>query len=242
MPGAVDLLAQARPDLRDQLTVFRRLLQRMMMCAGAKRHLHERLHLPRLCSHDQDPIAKEHRLIDGVGDEDNCFLVLLPDAQQLLLEEELVLRIERRERLVHQQDFRIVGEGARYSDALAHAAGELVRVIIGETCQPGAREVMPDDLFDRGGGHAAHLQTVGRIVPHRHPGKMESPWKIIEFTGRLEVGVSISITPAVTDSSPARMRSRVVLPHPLGPTIMKNSPCAISTETPSMAINPPKSL
>src|SRR5882762_6127162 len=55
-------------------------------------------------------------------------------------------------------------------------------------------------------------------------GKIESPWKIIEFTGRWEFGVSISIVPEVTESSPARMRNSVVLPQPLGPTITKNSP------------------
>src|SRR5262249_20796500 len=73
-------------------------------------------------------------------------------------------------------------------------------------------------------------------------GKIESPWKIIEFTGRREFGVSISILPAVTESSPARMRNSVVLPHPLGPTIMKNSPWAISTDTPSTAVNAPNLL
>jgi hypothetical protein len=73
-------------------------------------------------------------------------------------------------------------------------------------------------------------------------GKIESPWKIIEFTGRCEFGVSISIVPEVTESRPARMRSKVVLPQPLGPTIMKNSPWAISTDTPSTATKPPNFL
>jgi len=73
-------------------------------------------------------------------------------------------------------------------------------------------------------------------------GKIESPWKIIEFTGRCESGVSISMVPELTWSSPARMRNSVVLPHPLGPTIMKNSPWAMSTATPSMAVRVPKVL
>jgi len=73
-------------------------------------------------------------------------------------------------------------------------------------------------------------------------GKIESPWKIIEFIGRCEFGVSISIVPDVTESRPARMRNSVVLPQPLGPTIMKNSPCAISTDTPSIAVSCPNLL
>jgi hypothetical protein len=64
----------------------------------------------------------------------------------------------------------------------------------------------------------------------------------MEFTGRCEFGVSISIAPEVTESSPARMRSSVVLPQPLGPTIMKNSPYAMSSDTPSMAVSSPKRL
>src|SRR5262249_39049550 len=71
---------------------------------------------------------------------------------------------------------------------------------------------------------------------------MAATWKIIEFTGRGEWGVSISIAPEVTDSRPARMRNSVVLPHPLGPTIMKNSPGAMSSETPSIAMSCPNIL
>src|SRR5262249_4057539 len=73
-------------------------------------------------------------------------------------------------------------------------------------------------------------------------GKIESPWKIIEFTGRWESVVSISMGPDLAESSPGTMRSSVVLPHPLGPTIMKNSPRGISIDTPSIAVNDPKRL
>ena len=45
--------------------------------------------------------------------------------QQLVLQLAPDQRIERRERLVHQQDVRIGGKGTRESDALLHAAGEL---------------------------------------------------------------------------------------------------------------------
>ena len=39
--------------------------------------------------------------------------------------------IERRERLVHQQDVGVGGEGAGEADALLHAAGQLVRIFVG---------------------------------------------------------------------------------------------------------------
>src|SRR5271154_873423 len=65
----------------------------------------------------------------------------------------------------------------------------------------------------------------------------------MEFSGRPEsFGVAISIVPDVAVSRPARMRSSVVLPQPDGPTIMKNSPGSIATETWSMATRLPKVL
>ncbi len=42
----------------------------------------------------------------------------------------------------------------------------------------------------------------------------------------------IAISPSVTVSSPAIMRSSVDLPHPEGPTMTMNSPSAIVTSTP----------
>ncbi len=42
----------------------------------------------------------------------------------------------------------------------------------------------------------------------------------------------IAISPPLIASSPATMRSRVLLPQPLGPTMTTNSPSAISALTP----------
>src|SRR5262249_23625113 len=60
--------------------------------------------------------------------EEDGLLRLLPDAQQLevhLLPRE---RIERTERLVHENELRIVDECARNGSALLHAAGKLVGI------------------------------------------------------------------------------------------------------------------
>src|SRR5580692_5125252 len=71
-------------------------------------------------------------------------------------------------------------------------------------------------------------------------GKIDSPWNTMEFTGRSEpAGVSIAMVPPVAVSRPARMRSSVVFPQPDGPTMTKNSPGAMSTETWSMATRAP---
>ncbi len=53
---------------------------------------------------------------------------------------------------------------------------------------------------------------------------------------------SMKISPLVVLSKPASMRRRVVLPQPEAPNSEKNSPCLISIDTPSMALNDPNTL
>ena len=54
---------------------------------------------------------------------------LVPDLEQVRLHAAARLRVERAERLVHEQDARLVRERARDGHALLHAAGELRRVV-----------------------------------------------------------------------------------------------------------------
>jgi hypothetical protein len=96
---------------------------------------------PGCVGHHRDAIGEEHRLVDGVGDEDDGTplrggLVLAPDAQELVLQDEARLRIERRQRLVHQQHVGLVGDEARERRALAHAARELVRIFVFRPLSP----------------------------------------------------------------------------------------------------------
>ena len=58
-----------------------------------------------------------------------------PDAQQLRLHELARLRVERGERLVHEQDVRVDGQRAREVGALAHATRQLVRKVLFEPGQ-----------------------------------------------------------------------------------------------------------
>jgi hypothetical protein len=57
-----------------------------------------------------------------VGDKDDGLARLLPDREQLLLEEASRLLVERTERLVHEQDLGVDRERAGESHALLHAA------------------------------------------------------------------------------------------------------------------------
>src|SRR5262245_33569894 len=53
---------------------------------------------------------------------------------------------------------------------------------------------------------------------------------------------SMAISPSVTSSSPAMMRSKVDLPQPDGPTKTMNSPSAIARSTPWITATVPKAL
>ena len=56
-------------------------------------------------------------------------------SQQLVLQLLARQRVERAERLVHQQEFGVVGQHARDRHALLHAARQLVRIAVGEALQ-----------------------------------------------------------------------------------------------------------
>ena len=77
--------------------------------------------------HDH-PLAEVDRLVDVVGDEQQGHAEALPHRADQVLEVGPGLRVDRRERLVHQQHPRLVGDGAGDRDPLLHAAGELPRV------------------------------------------------------------------------------------------------------------------
>ena len=74
-----------------------------------------------------------------------------PELQQLVFHQLPRLDVERRERLVHEQDLRIEDQHLRERGALAHAARELVRVAVAE-----AREA-----------HAREPVLAARVAPHR---------------------------------------------------------------------------
>ena len=66
-------------------------------------------------------------------------------------------RVDRAERLVHQQDVRVDGEAAGHADALLLAAGELARVALGE------RAIEADDIHQLEGARAGRLALRRRV-------------------------------------------------------------------------------
>ena len=71
-------------------------------------------------------------------DEDDRHAALLPDPQQFDIERVAHQFVERSERLVHQEQFRIVNEAAAERHTLPHAAGKLPRISVLKPAQPDA--------------------------------------------------------------------------------------------------------
>src|SRR5215212_761411 len=64
---------------------------------------------PRTGRHDNDAGGKKHGLWDGVGDENDGFLGLVPELEKLEVQTVADDFIERAEGLIHQQELRIEG-------------------------------------------------------------------------------------------------------------------------------------
>ncbi len=79
-----------------------------------------------------DAVAESNGFTDVVGHEENRQTCFSDDAFELAVQQVTGDRVERAERLVHQQHVGILREGTGQRDALTHAAGKLVRPRGGE--------------------------------------------------------------------------------------------------------------
>ena len=138
-------------------------------------------------AHDRDPVADADRFVEVVGDEHRR---LFHDAGKL---DELVLqlppdqRVERTERLVHQQDLGIGGQRPRQADALLHAAGQFV----GEFVAPAAElDHLKGALGDFRAfvlAGAADFQRQGYVVQNR---AVRHQGEVLEHHGNVFVAVA----------------------------------------------------
>ena len=99
--------------------------------------------------HDDDAVGDFQRLLLVVGDEDRGDVDFLMQRAQPLPQFLAHLGIERAEGLVQQQDARLDGKRARERNALALAAGELVRIAVGKPVELHEIEQLLDAGADR---------------------------------------------------------------------------------------------
>ena len=74
--------------------------------------------------------GEEYGFLDRVGHEQDGLAAFAPDPQHFEVHLFAGQRVERAERLVHQDQFWIVDEGAGDRRALLHAAGQLLRIFV----------------------------------------------------------------------------------------------------------------
>lgn len=121
--------------------------------------------------HDADAAAEQQRFLDVVGDKNDGFVGFLPNPLKLLLHGAARHRVERAERLIHEQDGRIVRQHAGQLNALLHAAGQLARELALVSLKTDQRNVLVGNLAALGRRDTLHAQAELYVLPDREPGE-----------------------------------------------------------------------
>ena len=132
----------------------------------------------------QDAVAHQHRFLDVVGDEDDALdrqLAVAPQVEEVGAQGFRREHVERRERLVHQQNVGMHDERAGEADALAHAAGKFARIGGFVTVEPDQIDRRQRALADFRLGQPERLEAELHVFKHGQPGKEReatgTPWR-----------------------------------------------------------------
>jgi hypothetical protein len=117
-------------------------------------------------AHERDAVAHRHRLDLVMGDVDGRGLELVLDARDLRAHLDAQLRVEVRQRLVHQEHLRLSHDRAAHRDALALAAGERLRLALEQVLEADDLRDPADPLADLRFRDLLDLQAVGHVVVH----------------------------------------------------------------------------
>src|SRR6267378_3419208 len=129
------------------------------------------LHRARSGGDDDDAVGERDRLLEVVCHEDHRCARSRPELQELVLHERAGLHVERTERLVHQEETRLVDERLRECRALAHAAGKLMGVVPLETREADPFDPIACALLRFASRDAAETRTRRDVVEHVFPRK-----------------------------------------------------------------------
>src|SRR5215210_3124222 len=168
--GRLRLLTLDQPvDVPAERRELRELLRRDLVAGRREPHRDDLLHLRRRVRQDDDAVREVDRLVDVVGHEQDRDPVLLAHAQDEVLEVPARLRVHGRERLVHEQDRRLVGERARDRHALLHPAGELPRVAVEDAREADGGDGLLDEPVPLLPRELLVPQRQQHVVPHGRP-------------------------------------------------------------------------
>src|SRR5438477_1239918 len=127
------------------------------------------LHRPRPRRDHDDTIGERDRLLKVMGDEDNRSACGGPQLQKLVFHQRPRLDVERAERLVHEENAWLVDERLRERGPLAHAAGELVRVVPLESRQADTLDPVASAFVGVRTVDATEPRAGGYVVEHALP-------------------------------------------------------------------------
>ena len=154
--------------------------------------------------------------------------------REVLAEDHPGLLVERAERLVHQERAGFQAERAGQRRALAHAAGELRRIVAHEVLEPDRLQRLPRARLLLGLRHALEHHAELDVLDDRAPGKqrvlLEHEGDVVGQRRRAPACRGPRPCRCVGVSSPPIMLSSVLLPQPLGPIRQSNSPRVMSSE------------
>ena len=115
-----------------------------------------------------------------MGYEYERLALLLNKREQVFLKLAPGLLIDRRKRLVHQEDLRIDRQRSSQAHPLTHTARQFVRKTVFESAQPHILNILLRDAFPLRLGDAAQLQTKSNIADDTCPGQQR---KILKDEG-----------------------------------------------------------
>ena len=225
-----DLVALDQPvDVRAQVREVGQLLGRDLVSHGRQLDRHDLLDLRRRVREHDDAVREIDGFVDVVRHEEDRDPEVLAHLEDEIFEVATRLGVHGRERLVHEQDRRLVREGARDRDALLHSAGQLPRIVVDEARQADGGERLLDEPRPLGLRELLVAQRQEDVVAHassRASSERLYSWKTTAISSGGEVTGRPSTTtpPLVGRMRPAMHFSRVVLPQPDGPTTHTNSP------------------
>ncbi len=136
-----------------------------------------------------------------MGDEQSGLAGIGKGAAEILLQHHFGLGVERRERLVHQQYAGIDRQGSRQGRPLAHAARELVRVVIDEVAQPALGQKVERPLAALAPRHALDFLAELDILDDRPPRQQKV---LLQHEGDMAIGPGDEL--AVDPDLPRRYR------------------------------------
>ena len=120
---------------------------------------------------EDHPVGEHDRFLNVVRHVERGEAGLFPEGDQFFLHNEPGLRIERGERLVHEEQVRLDRKGPGDAHALAHAAGKLVGVGAFKAREAHELDIAADAAVPFALRHiAARFEAEGDIVVHAAPG------------------------------------------------------------------------